>query len=95
MPETLVREYKPKPEDFLKKEKQIFWRGERGNPVAHSVLAPPSRARTSPIAGGSETSEAPYEITGFPHKNFFNLDFTPVLPILELIPVVSGKEYVL
>jgi hypothetical protein len=25
-----------------------------------SVLAPPSRARTSPFAGGSETSEAPY-----------------------------------
>ncbi|MEK6840005.1 MAG: hypothetical protein AABX72_03620, partial [Nanoarchaeota archaeon] len=36
---------------------RIFWRGmQMRNP---SVLAPPSRARTSPFAGGSETSEAP------------------------------------
>ena len=37
---------------------RIFWRGMRMQ--IHSVLAPPSRARTSPFAGGSETSEAPY-----------------------------------
>ncbi len=71
MPETSVREYKYKPEDFLKKEKRNFWRGERGNSVAQarSVLAPPSRARTSPFAGGSETSEAPFKVFGlFPNN---------------------------
>ena len=59
MPETLVREYKPKPEDFLKKKKRIFWRGERGIAEARSVLAPPARARTSPFAESGTISEAP------------------------------------
>ena len=41
---------------------KTFWRKDflEGNAIQNrSVLAPPSRARTSPFAGGSETSEAP------------------------------------
>jgi len=38
---------------------RIFWRGIPAQ--ALSVLAPPTRARTNPFAGGSETSEAPFK----------------------------------
>ena len=44
---------------------KTFWREDflEGNANTNpSVLAPPSRARTSPFAGGYETSEAPYTL---------------------------------
>ena len=52
----LIQECEVRAEDFLKSG---FFGGERGEYVARSVLAPPSRARTSPFAENIVISEAP------------------------------------
>jgi len=41
-------------------EAEDFLEGNANAEYIPSVLDPPSRSRTSPFAGGSETSEAPY-----------------------------------
>ena len=43
-------------EDFLEED---FLEGNANAEYVRSVLDPPTRSRTSPFAGGSETSEAP------------------------------------
>jgi hypothetical protein len=62
VPETLVREYKYKPEDFLKKREADFLAGREGNtisPIPYGVPVPPTRRARFPSLAGLKPAKLP------------------------------------